>query len=207
MSEVRGLREDMSRDRHATVELANLRKRAADRRARSRANQKSRDGDETVSQDSPATAQVVRAVAFVVGDQDQERKEKSLESPGTVTPPRPVTAHPKPATGPIWLAYSTAYRRRYGAEPVRNAKVNGQLAQLAKRLGDDAAEVAAFYVGHSGAYYGQRGHCVDALLRDCEKLRTEWATGRQITGIGSRLEERTSHTGQVFRDLLPAKGA
>ena len=31
-------------------------------------------------------------------------------------------------TGAIWAAYSAAYFNRYGAEPVRNAKINGQLA-------------------------------------------------------------------------------
>ena len=37
-------------------------------------------------------------------------------------------------TGAIWAAYAAAYFNRYGAEPVRNAKINGQLAQVVDPL-------------------------------------------------------------------------
>ena len=90
-------------------------------------------------------------------------------------------------TSAIWAAYSTAYFNRYGAEPVRNAKVNGQLAQIIDRLGaDEAPHVAACYVGSSNAFYVARRHSVDCLLRDCESLRTEWATGTRITATEAR---------------------
>ena len=90
-------------------------------------------------------------------------------------------------TGAIWAAYSAAYFNRYGAEPVRNAKINGQLAQIIDRLGaDEAPHVAACYVGSSNAFYVARRHSVDCLLRDCESLRTEWATGTRITATEAR---------------------
>ena len=41
--------------------------------------------------------------------------------------------------------------------------------------------VAAFYPTHNGGLYVSSGHCVDLLLRDCAKLRTEMMTGRKIT--------------------------
>ena len=90
-------------------------------------------------------------------------------------------------TGQIWAAYSTAYFNRYGAEPVRNAKINGQLAQVVDRLGaDEAPHVAACYVGSSNAFYVARRHSVDCLLRDCESLRTEWATGTRMSVTEAR---------------------
>ena len=90
-------------------------------------------------------------------------------------------------TGAIWAAYSAAYFNRYGAEPVRNAKINGQLAQIIDRLGaDEAPHVAACYVGSSNAFYVARRHSVDCLLRDCESLRTEWATGTRMSVTEAR---------------------
>lgn len=85
----------------------------------------------------------------------------------------------QPVTSPIWIAYATAYRERYGIDPVRNAKVNAQLKSLRERLGnDEAAEVAAFYLTHNKPAYVASSHSVDFLLKDCSGLRTEWKTGR-----------------------------
>ena len=90
-----------------------------------------------------------------------------------------VASEPAPTTA-TWEAYSQAYQGRYGTEPVRNQKVNGQLANLVKRLGqDEAPAVAAFFVNHNGRFYVQGMHQVDLLLRDAEKLRTEWVTRQQ----------------------------
>jgi len=70
---------------------------------------------------------------------------------------------------------------RYGVDPVRNAKVNGQLAQFVARLGVDSPQVAAFFVGLQDQFYVKQMHPVDLLLRDAEKLRTRWATGKRST--------------------------
>lgn len=94
------------------------------------------------------------------------------------TTPRGAVA----ATGPLWTAYSEAYRARYLADPVRNAKVNGQLSSLLGRLGaEEAPKVAAFYVRHEEAGYVRCMHSVDMLLKDAEKLRTQWATGKTLS--------------------------
>jgi hypothetical protein len=90
----------------------------------------------------------------------------------------PTPAKPSPSVL-VWQAYAQAYLTRYGVEPVRNAKVNGQLAALVGRLGaDDAPQVAAFYLRHDRRQYQAVGHAVGLLLRDAEQLRTEWATNR-----------------------------
>ena len=78
----------------------------------------------------------------------------------------------------LWQAYSSAYQKRYGVAPVRNKKVNAQLAQLVQRVGtEEATKVADHYVRSQRRLYVSARHCVDLLLRDAEALRTEWATG------------------------------
>ena len=98
-----------------------------------------------------------------------------------LAPPRQKRASDPAPTTVVWLTYSRAYHKRYGVEPVRNAKVNGQLAQLVSQLGaEEAIDVAAFYLTHDGAFYKQQAHEVGLMLRDAQKLRTELRTGRQI---------------------------
>jgi hypothetical protein len=70
--------------------------------------------------------------------------------------------------------------KRYGVEPVRNARANGQLAHLVGRLGEDAAAVAGYFVGHDGAHYVKLAHSVGCLLADAEKLHMEWSSGRTV---------------------------
>jgi hypothetical protein len=112
----------------------------------------------------------------------------------------PATA---PETGELWNAYSTAYRHRYSAEPVRNAKVNGQLAQLIKRLGsDEAPGVAAWYVSSNNRYYVQKRHAVDCLLADAEGLRTEWATRRRVTETSAIEADRLQTSGDMWGRII-----
>ena len=93
----------------------------------------------------------------------------------------------KPTGSNAWAAYASAYLARYHTEPVRNAKVNGQFAHLAKRLPEDEIEhVVRWYVASNAALYVRSKHCVDLLLRDCEGLRTEWATGARMTDTEAR---------------------
>jgi len=141
-----------------------------------------------------------------VPKRDPERPESGStidnpnRQPQKTTPKDRVSAA---VTAPTWSAYSAAYENRYGVPPVSNAKVNGQLAGLIRRIGaDDAPHVAAFYVQHNNGYYVRRGHSVDALLADCEKLRTEWATNRRMTDTQARQIDQTAATGEVFRSLI-----
>ena len=98
-----------------------------------------------------------------------------------------------------WEAYRAAFRARYSVDPVRNAKVNGQVAALVKRLGvKEAPRVAEFYVTHNGQAYVARGHSLGMLLIDAEKLRTEWATGRRIT----MREARSAEVGDAVREQV-----
>jgi uncharacterized membrane protein len=111
-------------------------------------------------------------------------------------------AAPNPAST-AWAAYAISYHERYGIEPVRNATVNGQLSQLVKRIGGfDAPHVARFYVHNNAAFYVRCGHSVGMLLKDCEKLRTEWATNTRMTETKARQVDQTETQGQVWQKLL-----
>jgi hypothetical protein len=86
---------------------------------------------------------------------------------------------------------------------VRNATVNGQLANLVNRLGaDEAPAVAAFYVRSNNGRYVAAGHSVGMLLMDAEKLRTEWATGRQGTATQAQQADRTQTNLNAFSTLI-----
>ncbi len=109
--------------------------------------------------------------------------------------PAPKPKRPTGVTNATWEAYSQAYLERHGAEPVRNKTVNGQLANLVARLGaHEAPSVAAFYVRHNDQFYCKAMHQVNLLVRDAEKLRTEWLTGRQMTTTQARqVDQRQSN--------------
>ena len=102
-----------------------------------------------------------------------------------------------------WNAYSQAYTERYGIPPTRNATVNGQLSRFVSRIGAaEAPLVAAFYLTHQDAYYVKKMHPAGMLLADAEKLRTEWATRKQMTGVKARQIERKAGTGDAARQLI-----
>jgi hypothetical protein len=86
---------------------------------------------------------------------------------------------------------------------VRNATVNGQLANLVSRLGgEEAPAVAAFYVRSNDRRYVGAGHSVGMLVQDAEKLRTEWATGRQSTATQAIQADKTQANFNAFAPLL-----
>lgn len=121
--------------------------------------------------------------------------------------PRPKAKTTKPAepapSSTTWQAYADAYEAKYGAVPVRNAAVNGQLAQIVARLGaTEAPQVAAFFLGHKNLLYVRAMHPVTLLLRDCEKLRTEWATGQQVTHAQATMADRTQTNANAFGPLI-----
>lgn len=102
-----------------------------------------------------------------------------------------------------WNGYAESYQLRYGVEPVRNAKVNSQLALFVKRIpAVEVAAVAAWYLGNNAALYVRAGHPVDLLLRDAEKLRTEWATGQRVTETGARASDQRQERGGIAERLL-----
>ncbi len=106
-----------------------------------------------------------------------------------------------------WDAYSDAYRDRYGVVPVRNAKVNAAIKGFTRRIGaDESPGVARYYLQHADAFYARKCHDVGLMLADAEKLRTEWATQRQVTGVTARQQERTGTMRGVVDRILATRG-
>ncbi|MDX5300157.1 MAG: hypothetical protein LPK85_14540 [Gammaproteobacteria bacterium] len=91
-----------------------------------------------------------------------------------------------------WANYAVAYRKRYGVWPVWNAKTGGQVGMLVKRLGaDEAPRVAAWYLSVNDARVVQACHAIGHLLSAAEAYRTQYLTGRQVTGTTARQIENT----------------
>ena len=91
-----------------------------------------------------------------------------------------------------WANYAMAYRRRYSAWPVWNAKVAGQVGQLIDRLGADVAHhVAAYFLTINDARLINGCHALGDLLAKAESYHTQWATNRQMNGTTARQLEQT----------------
>ena len=134
-------------------------------------------------------------------------EEPTPKSSAVVLRKRKNAAAAKEKLGPeIWTEYSAMYRRRYSVDPVRNAKVNGQLNQLGKRLGAQAPQVAAWYVASNAALYVRSNHCVDLLLRDAEGLHTEWATGVRVMEHRARETDRLQTGADAVDEVAKLRG-
>ncbi len=125
-----------------------------------------------------------RNLVLVVDRTDAPRVEIPADMPG----PKDQTCK----TFKVWANYAMAYRKRYGAWPVWNAKVGGQLGQLVDRLGADVAHhVAAHFLKTSDAAVLRKCHSLNELLANAESYHTQWVTGQRINGTTARQMERT----------------
>ena len=144
----------------------------------------------TVAVTVTETVAVTEAVAVIIPSDKSAEQKSELQL----------------ACGITWKSYSNAYFDKYGTEPVRNAKVNGQVKNFVQRIGhDESPFVAAFYVTNNTRYYVERGHTFDCLLSHAEKLRTEWATGRTMTSTRAKQidksEANRSAVGEAMKIL------
>lgn len=144
-----------------------------------------------------ALASASASALAVASTNNHEEQKPSLE----LSPDRPVTAAKSDKTDTAlqaacrstWSAYCGAYAARYGAEPVRNAKVNSQIKQLVQALGyEEAPAVAAYFLTISDQFFVKRCHPTDILLSQCSAIRTQWATGRTVTSEKARQVDRTA---------------
>lgn len=125
-----------------------------------------------------------RNLVLVVDRTDGPRVEIPADMPG----PKDQSCK----TFKVWANYAMAYRKRYSAWPVWNAKVGGQLGQLVDRLGADVAHhVAAHYLKTSDAAVLRKCHSLNELLANAESYHTQWVTGQRINGTTARQMERT----------------
>lgn len=125
--------------------------------------------------------------------------------------PKPDDTDHKSACRDTWNAYAQAYFDKYGTEPVRNAKVNGQVSQLVTRLGQaEAPAVAAHYLTSRDRYHVQNLHDFGLLLSKAEAIRTQWATGLRMTATTAQQIENTQtnlSTAEQAKAMLRNRGA
>jgi uncharacterized protein YdaU (DUF1376 family) len=204
--------EELSRRSELIVKRQAVGKRGAESRWQTDSNchsnsHSNEDGNWHSNWDGKGDGKPMHKHKHNIQTQVQEQIQEQPEVQKPVKPknlPAPLVAD---ATGSqVWNAYEHAYVLRYGIEPVRNAKNNALCKQLIARLGVDAPEVAAFFVAHSQQFYVLKGHPLNLLVADAEKLRTEWATGQKITTVAARQADRTQATGQVFAALIAEQG-
>lgn len=125
-----------------------------------------------------------RGLVLVVDRTESPRVEIPADMPG----PKDQSCK----TFKTWANYAMAYRKRYGAWPVWNAKVGGQLGQLVSRLGAGVAHhVAAHFLKTSDAAVLRKCHSLNELLANAESYHTQWVTGQRINGTTARQMERT----------------
>jgi hypothetical protein len=74
------------------------------------------------------------------------------------------------ASSASWDAYSVAYFKRYGVEPLRNAKVNASLKSIVDQVGADNAPAVVTHYLTLGGFYEQAQHPVGVLLTDLQKV-------------------------------------
>ncbi|MDQ7965163.1 helix-turn-helix domain-containing protein [Pseudomonas plecoglossicida] len=104
----------------------------------------------------------------------------------------PGPKDPACKTFKAWANYAMAYRKRYHAWPVWNAKAGGQVGQLISRLGIEAAHhVAAFYLRINDAKLINGCHNLGDLLAKAEAYHTQWVTNRQMNATTARQQEQT----------------
>lgn len=129
----------------------------------------------------------------------------SAPSPSPSPSPSPIDGDAtgeKTPVAMVWDSYSKAYLERYKVEPTRNAKVNGQLAQFCKRVPEtEAPAIAAHYVRNQTPYYVARAHDIGTMLRDAEKLRTEYLTKRNGHAGPS---DASSISAMAWEQVVPA---
>ncbi|WP_122432100.1 phage replication protein [Pseudomonas viridiflava] len=163
----------------------------------------SQDTSQTL-QDAPGEPVQSRSMTSVDGRTEAPRVEIPADMPG----PKDRTCK----TFKVWANYAMAYRKRYGAWPVWNAKVGGQLAQLVDRLGADVAHhVAAHFLKTSDAAVLRKCHSLNELLANAESYHTQWVTGQRVNGTTARQMERTeanlSAAEQAFQTVLAKRQA
>lgn len=153
--------------------------------------------------DDPRTSHSSEAVKEPVIEPVATQAE-AVGAEGVVVPfvaQQPRCAIPADMPGPkdqscktfkAWANYAMAYRKRYHAWPVWNAKAGGQVGQLISRLGIDAAHhVAAYFLTINDARLINGCHNLGDLLAKAEAYHTQWVTNRQMNATTARQQEQT----------------
>lgn len=140
-------------------------------------------------------------------DRSRDNAEAYTEAEAVKTSSRTKSAT-APAPGlevrrKTWEAYSDAYEFRYGVPPASNAPARSAIKRFCSLLpAEECPAVAAYYVSSSNSFYVSKGHNPNFLAADAAKLRTEWATGNQITQTQAMQADKTASRKSVFTKLI-----
>ena len=103
----------------------------------------------------------------------------------------------------VWQSYRDAYQHRYGQPPILNGRVYGQVVNYCGRLpAEEAPIVASFYLSNGDQFYLKTMHPFGLLLKDAEKLRTEWITGRTVNAVQAKRSEQAEANAQAMSEYL-----
>ena len=154
-----------------------------------RSHSRSLDLTRSHSVSPPAVAVAVAveiedAVAVEIESEDKE----STPSGGSEKPAAGTGESDKTPGAQVFEAYEVAYKRRWRVAKVpRNREINSQCKALAEKLGkDDAVAVARWYVESNEPWYVQHKHPFGLLVRDAQKLWTEWSRQERVSQVNPK---------------------
>lgn len=142
-------------------------------------------------------------------EHEQAHAQAMIASAAAVAPKKTVEQkeEPNPFNLLTWQAYKEAYTQRYSVPPIRDAATNAKIKAIVKGLGEEAPQVAAYFVWHNGARYVAGMHQIGYLHTDYAKLRTEWATNTAMTQAKARQADNTATNLDAFGPLIAAARA
>ncbi|KVN92555.1 hypothetical protein WK57_30435 [Burkholderia ubonensis] len=118
----------------------------------------------------------------LTGSKDSDPSGDAHASPGAgrkrVGKKSASSNEPAPSAA-AWDAYKDAYAKRYGIEPLRNAKVNTALKSIASQVGADRAPSVVAHYLKLGGFYAECQHDITILVRDLQKV---WNDLHRATG-------------------------
>lgn len=121
---------------------------------------------------------------------EEKRREEYVKSKPLQSPKSAIADSGAPG-GIVFEAYSDAYERRYSVRPTRNATTNAQAKRLHSLLGDEAKDVARWYVENEILPEFQRSsHAFGHLLKAWESIASRWRQKRRITTADVVREDR-----------------
>lgn len=103
--------------------------------------------------------------------------------------------------------FLVSIKARYGVEPVANAKLNAQIAQLEKRLGLEAVEVVKYFVWAEDPFYKSKMHDLGLCVKDAEALYLRMKSGTTPgPPVGKTFSQiRTENNARAMRELEDMK--
>jgi len=147
------------------------------------ASEKSSHTKDTLTKDTiqkTLSKEICRDVAIADTATDISTKVEPTKKPK-------LTPEETEANKATWTAYATAYKNRYGVEPLRNAQVNGIISKFVKAVSqEDAPSIARFFINISNQYYVLKLHDIKIMLADAGAIRTQWLTNRTVTTSQAR---------------------